>query len=104
MRGSTWNVRTHLPKRGKVVQNPERPTVGRRNQVAFLYGEIVNGNDRQVASKRLPVGAVVERHPDSPFRSRVKESGALGILAQHASELGHGNSVRDRRPGSAIVV
>ncbi len=104
VRGSTSDLRTHLTKRGEVIENPERASVRRGDQVAFLDGEIVNWNDRQVATQRLPVGAVVERYPDPSLRSRVQEARALWVLAQDASELCCGNSVRDRRPRRAVVV
>src|SRR5450759_1822568 len=79
VRGRASDLRTHLTERGKVVENPERASVRRRDQVAFLDGEIVNGNDRQVAPQRLPVGAVVERYPDPSLRSCVQELSLIHI-------------------------
>ena len=104
VRGRARDLRTHLTERGEVVENPERASVRRRDQVTFLDGEIVNGNDRQVATQRLPVGAVVERYPDPSLRSCVQEARALGVFAQNASELRRGDPVRDRCPRCAVVV
>src|SRR5437762_6520288 len=65
------------------------------DEIALFHGQIVDGNDRKIAAQRLPVGAVVERHPHSPFSSCIKKPGALRVLAQNTRELGRWDSIGD---------
>src|SRR5436853_52144 len=58
--------------RGQIVENPERSSVRRGNEIAFLHREIMNGDHGQIELQLLPVRAIVERHPDAAFRSGVK--------------------------------
>ena len=73
------------------------------DEIALFHGQIVDGNDRKIAAQRLPVGAVVERHPHSPFSSCIKKPGALRVLAQNTRELGRWDSIGDEGPGGAVV-
>src|SRR5207249_2684388 len=57
----TRDLRSVLPQRLQVVEDPERATVRAEHEVVVLDHEVVDGNDRQVAAKSLPAAAVVER-------------------------------------------
>ena len=75
----------------------------RDDQIAFLDREVVHRHDRQVATERLPARAVVEGHPDAPFRAREEQPAPHRVLAHDPHELGGGDSVHDLGPGVPVI-
>src|SRR5512138_2719843 len=103
MRGFRRDRSIELSQGGEIVEDPERSSVRRRDEIAFLHSEIVNGNDRKIAAKTLPRSSIVEADPHSFFRSCVQQSAANRIFTHDARELVLRNSIRDELPGSAVI-
>src|SRR5262249_61407880 len=76
-----------LADRGQVVQDPDRAAMSGRHQVIPLHGQVVDRSDRQVAAKRTPRDAAVERHVDACLRAAIQQVGAHGVLPDDAAEL-----------------
>src|SRR5436190_2182124 len=98
------HLRRELLERGDVVHHPERAAMRRENDVAVLEREIMHGHDRQIELQLLPTAAVVEREPDAALRAGDKQTGALGILARDARELGLIDAGVDARPCFAKIL
>ncbi len=104
MRVARHHLRRELLERGHVVHHPERAAMRRENDVAVLEREIMHGHDRQIELQLLPTAAVVEREPDAALRAGDKQTGALGILARDARELGLIDAGVDARPCFAKIL
>src|SRR5439155_1117683 len=98
-------ARDHAPQlaqRRDIVQNPERASVRRRDEVALLDREIVHRHDREVESERLPVRPVIERHPHAPLAAREQQAAACRVFAHHTHQLGRGDALHDPGPGAPV--
>ena len=67
------------------IQNA-RPWVA-GDQVALLHGQVVDRHRGKIPLQPLPVGAVVERHPDPALGPGIEQPGPNRILADHPGEL-----------------
>jgi hypothetical protein len=68
-------------ERSNVIENPERPTLCRHNQVVVVNLDVAYRNVREIQLKRLPVCAVVERNEHPKLGSRVQQTFTRRILA-----------------------
>ena len=64
-----------------VVEDPERASMGRYDQIILMNPQIAHGSVRQVELQRLPVLAVIEGHPHRILRAREQQALAHGIFA-----------------------
>ena len=103
MRGFARRRPHQLAQRRDVVQDPERAPVGRRDEVAVLDHEVVHRDDRQVAAQRLPVGAIVERHPHPVLGAREQEAAPYRVFPHDAHELRRGDPAHRLPPRLAVV-
>src|SRR5579863_4892056 len=91
------------PQRGQLVEYPDRPAVGGRDQLVALDVQVVHGHHRQVAAAGVPARAVVVGDVHSCLRARVQQPGPGRIGPDHPAEL----AVRDSRvytfPGGAEI-
>src|SRR4030095_12353062 len=79
----------------QVVEHPEGAAVGRHNKVVILYHQVVNWRCRQIQLQRLPMPAVIERHVNTEFRSRIEQSAPLWVFAHRAYVGAVWDAVRD---------
>ena len=87
-----------------VVEDPESPSVRRHDEIIILNDEIAHRGRRQIQPQRLPLRAVIERHINALFRSREKQSFALGIFAHGVHRLARRDSVHNFCPRFAVVL
>ena len=80
-------------QRSEVVENPDRASLRRNNQILAMDFDVRDRHVWQVQLKRLPVRAVVERNKHAEFSAGVKQSFAIRILAHDARGPIGGNAV-----------
>jgi hypothetical protein len=73
--------RRHLADRRQVVENPERPAVGRDHQVVVLHPQIVDGHGGEVRFQRFPGRTVVARQHHAALGANVEEAAPLRVFA-----------------------
>ncbi len=67
-----------LVQKRHVVQDPKRPTMGRRHEIPVLHHKIVDRNHGKVELKGLPVGAIIKGHINTGFGARIEEPASPG--------------------------
>ena len=100
-------VRAHvgaLVQRRQVVEDPDRTSLGRDDQVVAVHAHVGNRRDREVELHGLPLPAAVERDVQAVLRSRVHNPVLDRILTHRAHRTAGPNTVHDQRPRAAIIV
>ena len=92
-----------LPQRRHIVQNPECPPMRRHHQIVIFHRQIMHRHGGQIQLQWTPVRAIIERDEHSHLSSRVQQSLLLGILPHRPHKRRVGNSLRELRPGLAII-
>ncbi len=87
-----------------VVEDPEGAAMRADHDVVFVNHEIADGGRRHVGAQRMPVVAVVDGEINGPFRTRIQQAFALGILAHGVHGLVRGDAVDDEFPCEPAVV
>ena len=80
-------------KRRKIIENPERATVGRDNEILLLDHHIGNLNDRQVQLKRLPIVSIIEGNVHAELSASIKQPFAIRVLTNNPYKVVGGNTV-----------
>ena len=99
-----------LSQRRQIVQNPEAPAVGSRNQIGTETGavvldlEVAHRNRRHVVAQRLPVIAVIKRHPDLGIGRSVEQPLLPGIFADRVGHRARSDAGVDLGPALAAIV
>src|SRR4030095_11079347 len=90
----------------EIIENVKRTALRCCYQIllAFLDGQVSDGNNRKIKLHRLPVGAIVKRNIETCFSSRVEQAAAVWIFAYHPCECGGGDTGDNLFPGLAEVV
>ena len=102
--------RRRLPQRRDVVENPEAAAVragdeiGAQARAVVLHLQIAHRDGRHVEPQRLPVIAVVERHPHLRVGGGVEQSLLPRILADRIRDRARRDAGVDLRPRLAAVV
>ena len=102
--------RCRLSQRRHVVQYPEAATVRAGNQirapalVVVFDLQIAHRNRRHVVPQRLPVIAIVKRHPHLRVGAGVEQSGLPGIFADGIGDGAARDAGVDLGPGLAAIV
>jgi hypothetical protein len=79
-------LRVELAQRRQVVEDPERPAVRARDEVATPHDEVADRAVGQIELQRLPALAVVERHEHARLGAGVEQPAPLGVLAHDVDE------------------
>ena len=98
------DARVDLAQRRHVVEHPDRAALRRGDEVVAVDEQVAHPRDRQVALQRLPRVAVVERDVDAGVGAGVEQAFLDGIGADDGDEMAVRQSIRDLRPGLAVVV
>jgi hypothetical protein len=93
-----------LPKRGHVIENPERTPVSSDNDVIIMQDEIANRAGRHVQSERLPVLAIVEREIDSALSACEQKTFFHRIFTDRVHDFAGRNSGNDLLPCYAAIM
>src|SRR5271165_3595371 len=80
------DFRASLTQRREVVENPERASVGRGNEIVSMDGEIANVGGGEIQLQGLPVVAFVEGNVESVFGSGIEQAFAHGIFTDDARD------------------
>ena len=99
-----------LPQRRHVIEDPEPTTVragdeiGAETCAVVLDLQVAHGDRWHIESERLPVIAVVERHPHLRIGRRVEQSSLTRIFADGVRHCARRDAVVDLGPGLAAIV
>ena len=78
-----------LSQGSQVGEDPERPTMGRGDQIVTLDRDVVDGRGGQAFAQTLPCGAIVERDEDAELGPGVEQARPHGVLAHRVNHRAH---------------
>src|SRR2546421_7423792 len=76
----------------------------RRDKVALLESQVVDGDGRQVDLQGLPMLPIVKRNMHARLCACIEQSTLLSIFTNHASEIVWSYARCDLRPGLPIIM
>ena len=94
------NLGCELLEGGDVIQNPNAPSVGGRNEVPFpgMDHQVVNAHRGQALTHLFPIGAPVHGEEDSELRAGKEQIRVLGIFPHHVNGIPVRDSFGDPDP------
>ena len=87
-----------------IIENPERASVGCRDQIVLLDREIVDGHNRRVQPQRLPMAAAVEGDVYALFGSGVDQTPSHRVFPYRPNEVSIANATHRFLPGLTEVM
>ena len=87
-----------------VIQDPERPSLGRRYQVIVVYAQISDRNPGKIKLQRLPLPTIIERHVHPRFGACIEQAPLLRILTDNTGKGFVADALHNRCPAATVIV